>query len=76
MDNVSGDYVDPAVLKANLSPKNAADALSIYSKSGYNYPNDPPAAGTSRGNAKNDAYSTISIVIYYKVLSKTMEWWH
>jgi Outer membrane protein beta-barrel domain len=89
LDGVSDKYVNPSAFYAHLSPTEAAVAVSVADKSwmtngginvnkgGPGYPPTPNAPGSLRGDPSNkDSYSTISIVFYYKVLTKSKEWWH
>jgi hypothetical protein len=77
LDGVSGKYIDPNAFKAHLSPKEAQTAAAVADKQQY-YNNDlPNAPGNLRGNSGNkDGYSTLSITLFYKVLTRHREWWH
>jgi len=76
LDGVSGKYIDPKYYDLYLSPANAALAKQMADKSGlaFNKANFP--AGTIRGNSSdNDSYSTISIILYWKVKPHHIPWW-
>ena len=77
LDGVSGKYLSLAAYQAHMSPAQAALAYSIADKESYFNNALPNTPGNARGNPGNkDAYSTITITFYYKVLSRTKEWWH
>ena len=76
LDGVSGKYIDKAEYAKHLSPSEAADAALIQDKAYYNNLAQPNVAGNIRGNsADKDAYSSINITLYYKVLSRVGKWW-
>jgi hypothetical protein len=77
LDGVSNKYLSLAQYQAHLSPADAALAYAIEDKQPYFNHSQPNNAGNMRGNpSNNDSYSTITITFYYKVLSRTKEWWH
>ncbi len=77
LDGVSGKYISKKDFEKNLSPANAKTAYEIADKSYFYGLSLPDAAGNLRGNASNnDAYTTLMITFYYKILSRTREWWH
>ena len=77
LDGVSGKYIDPNAFKIYLSPKDAITADLVADKGYYTGLEPKNVAGNLRGNASNnDAYSTLQITFYYKVHSRTREWWH
>lgn len=62
LDDVSKDYIDPALFNAYLSPANAALARAVYSRGRERDPNFNDAPGVARGNsANNDSYWTASV---------------
>lgn len=62
LDDVSKDYIDPALFNTYLSPANAALARAVYSRGRELDPNFNDAPGVARGNsANNDSYWTASI---------------
>lgn len=76
MDGVSTKYIDPTLFDANLSAQNAAIARDMYDKSWQIYEGAGNAPGAVRGNpAVNDAYSSISINFFWRVLGKQRPWW-
>lgn len=79
LDNVSGNYVDPAYFSANLNNENgdAARAAALADKSYLLNPSAKHSAGEKRGNnSVKDGYSTISINFFYKVKSRKTPWWY
>ncbi|MES2701707.1 MAG: hypothetical protein V4649_03660 [Bacteroidota bacterium] len=76
LDGVSGKYVDPKAFKLHLSEQEAFIAQQVADKQPY-FNNDlPNAPGNLRGNKdNNDGYSTLSITLYYKVLTRNRTWW-
>jgi hypothetical protein len=76
LDGVSGKYIDKAEYAKHLSPSEAAQAILIQDKAYYNRLAQPNVKGNIRGNASNnDAYSSISVTLYYKLLSREGKWW-
>ncbi len=76
LDGVSGKYIDPKYFDLYLSPADAALAKQMYDKSGLAFYNAKNAVGANRGNpSNNDSYSTISIILYWKVLPHHIPWW-
>ncbi len=76
LDGVSGKYIDPKEYSKHLSPKDAVTAAAIQDKAYLYKLQQPNVAGNMRGNpANNDAYSSINFSFYYKVFSRTKEWW-
>jgi hypothetical protein len=63
VDDVSKNYIDPALFDKYLSPANAAEAKQLYYRGTFQWANSRPSAivGEKRGDPKqNDAYfSTI-----------------
>lgn len=60
LDDVSRDYIDPALFPGYLPPNLASVAQRLYSRKAELSPGDQTVAGTPRGNAgKNDAFFTI-----------------
>lgn len=77
LDGVSGKYVGATAFDTHLNPHDAALAQQIADKGPDRGLEPPNAAGNLRGNpSNNDSYSTLSINFYYKILTKTHEWWH
>ncbi len=77
LDGVSGKYVDPAEYKKHLSPKDAVIAYQMADKSYFYGLSLPQQAGNLRGNpSNNDSYSSFCLTLYYKIRTKTGEWWH
>jgi len=76
LDGVSGKYVSDAAFQENLSPSNAALAEVTADKGHYTGLEAPNAAGNLRGvPGVKDSYSTLSIVLYYKINTNTRTWW-
>ncbi len=76
LDGVSGKYIDKTEYAKHLSPSEASDAALIQDKAFYNHLAQPNVKGNIRGNASDkDAYSSISISLYYKLLSREGKWW-
>ncbi len=76
LDNVSGKYIDPAEYAKHMSAKDAAIAAQVQDKAYLHKLQQPNVAGNIRGNSgNNDGYSSISFTFYYKVFSRTKEWW-
>ncbi len=76
LDGVSGKYIDPKAYGAHMSAQDAKTAEAVADKAYLLYLQQPNLAGNLRGDASNkDAYSTITLSIYYKVFSRTKEWW-
>ncbi len=76
LDGVSGKYIDPSEYAKHLSASEAATATLIQDKAFYHNLAQPNVAGNMRGNpANNDAYSSISFTLYYKILSRDNQWW-
>lgn len=77
LDGVSGKYVSNFEFNQNLGPSEAKLAQQIADKSSYYNNALPNKAGTLRGNpGNNDSYSTISIMLAYRVPSRHKIWWH
>jgi hypothetical protein len=76
LDGVSGNYISASDFQKHLAPHDAAVAQLVADKSYWNGLNPTPAApGTLRGNpGNNDSYSTISLVFYYKINTRTRTW--
>lgn len=76
LDGVSGKYIDPKEYAKHLSPSEAAKAYAIADKSYLERKSQAAVAGDMRGNPdNNDAFSTINVVFYYKVFTRTKQWW-
>lgn len=76
LDNVSGNYIDPALYDINLSERDAQAARDLTDKTFAVQPDAATRTSGIRGNkAVNDAYSTVSISIFYKIKSKRLPWW-
>jgi hypothetical protein len=77
LDGVSGKYIAASAYGEHMSAKNAILAEEVADKSQYSgLSSFPNAAGNLRGNPSNkDSYSSISITISYKVLTRTKKWW-
>lgn len=76
LDGVSGKYIDPKYYDLYLSPTDAALAKQLANKTGNASKIPGGLAGQLRGNsADNDSYSTISLVIYWKVMPHHIPWW-
>lgn len=77
LDGVSGKYLSQKDYTDHLSPHDAALAQAVADKGYWTGLQQPATPGTARGNpGNNDSYSTISIIFYYKVNTRTREWWH
>ncbi len=79
LDGVSGKYVSASEFNANLK---GGDEVTAYQMSDKRYLSDkygdyiPAGTPGYRGNPNNkDGYSTLSIIIYYKVKNRTRPWW-
>lgn len=73
LDNVSGNYVDPALYSKEANP-GLAEAMA--DKSYLIDPSIKHTPGEARGNPSNkDAYSTFGITFIFKVPSKKTPWW-
>lgn len=76
LDGVSGKYIDPKEYAKHMSASDAATAYQVADKSYMKKLSQPAVAGDMRGNpGNNDAYSTISFVLYYKVFTREKQWW-
>ena len=76
LDGVSGKYIDPSDYDKHLSPSEAATAKLVADKGYIKNLEQPNVKGNLRGNASNkDAYSSLSITLYYKVFARTKQWW-
>ena len=77
LDGVSGKYIDPKSYSIYLDAHDAALAQEVADKGYLNGLEPKNVAGNMRGNPSNkDGYSTFSISLYYKVPTRTREWWH
>jgi hypothetical protein len=77
LDGVSSKYISPYEYSSFLSPGDAKLAQQIADKKPYFNNALPSTPGTLRGNpGNNDSYSTITLTFYYKVHTRTREWWH
>lgn len=77
LDGVSGKYISKKDFYAHLPPKEAQIAYEISDKSYFAGLSQPNVKGNMRGNPENnDSYSTFSITFYYKLLTRTSEWWN
>ncbi|NCX95038.1 MAG: hypothetical protein EBX41_01265, partial [Chitinophagia bacterium] len=77
LDGVSGKYIDPAEYSKHLSANEAANARDVQDKAIYSIYTQPHTPGQMRGNpADKDAYGSFNITFYYKVFTRTKEWWH
>jgi hypothetical protein len=76
LDDVSGQYVDPRYFEANITSPNAETARNMYDKSWLIDPSITHTKGDLRGNnGVNDAFSTISVSLYYKLKRRADHWW-
>jgi opacity protein-like surface antigen len=77
LDGVSQNYIDPKLYKENgLTDQQAIIATAMRDKSWEIDKNKIHKTGEKRGNnAGGDAYSTISISLYYKFKSRANPWW-
>lgn len=76
LDGVSGKYIDKNEYIKHMSAADATDAQLVADKAYYHNLAQPNVAGNIRGNsADKDGYSSISVTLYYKVLSKQPKWW-
>lgn len=77
LDGVSGKYIDKAAYGLNMAPKEAYLAEQVADKGYYAGLAPPNGKGNMRGNPGNkDSYSTFAISFYYKVFTRTRQWWH
>ncbi len=76
LDNVSGKYIDPREYLKHMSQKDAITAALVQDKAYLYKLQQPNVAGNMRGNPdNNDGYSSINLTFYYKVFSRTKQWW-
>lgn len=77
LDGVSQNYIDPKLYKENgLTDQQAKLAAAMSDKSWELDKNKVHKAGDKRGNNSGaDAYSTISISLFYKFKSRANPWW-
>lgn len=78
LDNVSGDYVDPAMYSKYLTPEKAALAKEMQDKTWLINKHLPShSAGEKRGNSSNnDSYSTFGLTLIFKIPGKKVPWWY
>lgn len=77
LDGVSGKYVSSFEYNLNMSPANAALAMQVADKQPYYNNALPNKPGTLRGNpGNNDAYSSITVLLAFRVPTRTRVWWH
>jgi hypothetical protein len=77
LDNVSSQYATPGYYDRNLSPEKAAIAKEVYDKSWEINPNVQRQPWAIRGNKEVlDSYSTISLMIIYKITPNKLPWWY
>lgn len=76
LDGVSGKYVDPKSFYSHMPADQAALAESVADKEQYNNNQLANTAGNLRGNGGNESYSTVTITFFYKIHTKSREWWH
>lgn len=77
LDDVHGNYIDPSLFYAHLSPQQADLAVKISNKavSGYNTPSYMP--GDKRGTpTNNDAYFTFGFKIGIRLTGGQKERWY
>lgn len=77
LDGVSQKYIDPSLYTKNgLTDQNAIIAAAMSDKSWALDPTKTHKAGEMRGNNSGpDAYSTISISLFYKFKNRAIPWW-
>lgn len=76
LDGVSGKYIDPKYFDLYLTPADAAIAKQMADKSNQAFYKATNMPGSLRGNPSiNDSYSTISIILYWKVKPHHIPWW-
>lgn len=76
LDNVSGKYINPNEYAKHMSAKDAVIAAAVQDKAYLYKLQQPNVAGNMRGNPdNNDSYSSINLTFYYKVFSRTKQWW-
>jgi len=76
LDDVSGAYIDPTLFDVNLPAGKAAIAKDVYDKR-YQIMPGGDGTGQLRGNASvKDAFSTVSINLFYRIFNKQKVWWH
>jgi len=75
LDAVSGTYISDEAFAQHLSAKLAAEA-AVTADKGYQYNLEQPNnAGNERGTGKNEAFSSFTISIYYKIFPANSMWW-
>ncbi len=79
LDNVSGTYVDPRVFDIihHDDPEKAQMAKDMYDKSWILDKDATHKPGDLRGDASTkDAYSTLSISVFFRLKTKRVPWWY
>ncbi|MCW3123473.1 MAG: hypothetical protein JWQ38_2965, partial [Flavipsychrobacter sp.] len=77
LDGVSGKYISKADFQNHLPAKDAGVAYEMADKAYFKGLAQPNVAGNMRGNpGNNDSYASLQITFYYKILTRTREWWH
>lgn len=76
LDGVSGNYLNTSIYAQHMSESQASTAEAVSDKGWLKGLEQPNVAGNLRGDpTKKDGYSTIAICFYYKVFSRTKQWW-
>lgn len=77
LDNVSDEYASAEFFDRNLSPEKAALAKEMVDKSWAVEPTVKHADWSIRGNKQVlDSYSTISVMLVYKLKNNKIPWWY
>ncbi|HTN46176.1 MAG TPA: hypothetical protein VL098_07490 [Flavipsychrobacter sp.] len=78
LDNVSGQYINPAKYSQYLPADKAYAAAQLQDKTWLiNEHVEPHGEGQQRGNPSvKDAYSTFGFTLIFKVPSKKTPWWY
>ncbi|MBC7553344.1 MAG: hypothetical protein H7257_05145 [Taibaiella sp.] len=76
LDGVSGKYIDNKEYAKHMGPSEAATAIQVADKGYLKRLQQPNVAGNMRGNpGNNDAYSSLNVTFYYKVFTRSKQWW-
>jgi hypothetical protein len=71
LDDVGGNYIDPALFSSYLSPQQAAIAQLLFDRRNELDPTATPLTGVERGDVKdNDAFFSVQLKIGYTLRTK------
>lgn len=79
LDDVSGQYIDPLFHETAFLNKGNKSALAqkMADRSNEIIPGYKHPAGSFRGNPdKNDMFSSLSIMFFWKINKRMTPWWH